>query len=116
MKEWIKTSKSSRAKAAIVRFRGQAAIETPEGKLMFAIFAQAIRDLVAVPKARSRKQSRDAYNKYKIRIEGERRTAKAYLSGKNGNMIHAQLCGLDPEWITKTLLDMNLWPSRGNPV
>ena len=108
---WTLISKDRRMRAAITRFRGQAVIETPEGNLMFAIFAQALHDLVRVPHKRRPSEPKSGYESRKVTVERERESAIRYLEGDGSDMIHAQLCGLDPEWVRSTLLKMNLWPS-----
>ena len=52
---------------------------TPDGRLMFVVVAQAVSDL------------QNSQNRY---------DANKYLQGR---MIHAEVCGVDPQWIRNVL-------------
>jgi len=116
MIELTKMSKRVRVKAAITRFRGQAMIDTPEGNLMFAIFTQALNDLTASTQGKRKNEPLNSYLSRKANIKAHRDSAMRYMEGEAGDIIHAQLCGLDPDWIRSTLLHLNLWPSNHKSI
>lgn len=62
--------------------------DTPEHKLCFAILRQAIQDL---------------------RVKKYRSSALNYL---NGPLVHAEVCGVDPEWVRHVLKVCNVLPQR----
>lgn len=68
----------------MLRIGSQVPTTTPEAQLMFAIVCSAILDLSE---------------------ENHRESAKQYLKGE---MIHAQMIGLDPDWIRSTLKELRL--------
>lgn len=68
------------ARAAIVKI-GKQFPTSPDGKLMFAIVANAILDLLE---------------------KSERNEAIRYL---RGDMWHANKCGVEPDWIRKVLTE-----------
>jgi len=67
---------------ALVRKIGHQFPDKPEARLMLAIFAGALNDLIT--------------NQSGYEVEAARRQAAEYLSG---DIWHAQICGVDPEWI-----------------
>ncbi len=79
-------SESKRAVLAIRKIRPQFPVDKPEGKLMFAIVESAIRD---------------AFGIRKIEI----RSGNLYI---RSSMPHAQICGVDPDWIRSVLKKLNL--------
>jgi len=67
---------------ALVRKIGHQFPDKPEARLMLAIFASALNDLIT--------------NQRGFEAEAARRKAAEYLMG---NIWHAQICGVDPDWI-----------------
>ncbi len=79
----IVISDKMRGKAALMRIKPQFP-KSPEGSLMYEIIAQAIMDLFDKKEARN---------------------ARRYLTNE---MPHAELCGVKSEWITNTLIKLEL--------
>ena len=71
-----KKGRSNNARMLVAKIKPQFPVDTPEGKLMFAIIERAILD---------------ANGKHEHREE-----AKRYLRGP---IPYAVACGVDPEWI-----------------
>lgn len=67
---------------ALVRKIGCQFPDNAEARMMLAIFAGALNDLIT--------------NRTGFEVEAARRQAAEYLAG---SIWHAQICGVDPEWI-----------------
>lgn len=95
---WILRKKSVRAKA-VIRKLGYQVLDTPENNFIFAILRQAILDAYSEikdeKKAKDKKLARDS--------------ALMYLQS---DMVHAQLVGLNPEYVRSVLVRANLMPSK----
>ena len=83
----IRISDRQAVRAALRRIRAQFPA-TPEGRLMFAVVDKAVWDSL-----------------YRHTWYGE--SAVRYLEQ---DLSHAELCGVDPEWIRETLRAMQLLP------
>ncbi len=79
----IVISDKTRGRLALMRIRPQFP-KSPEGSLMYEIIAQTIMDLFDKKEARN---------------------AREYLTNE---MPHAELCGVKSEWITNTLIKLEL--------
>ena len=95
---WTNRAKLVRAKA-VIRKLGFQVLDTPESNLMFAVLKQAILDAYSnvkdEKKVKDKKLARDS--------------AMRYLQS---DMVHAQLVGLDPDYVRDLLVRVNLMPFK----
>lgn len=78
-------SESRKARLLAVKIRSEFP-PTPQCKLMFSVIEVALRDLTAEAAI-------------------VRSSARRYLSGE---MLHAQVCDVDPDWIKRLMNDVGL--------
>jgi len=117
-RNWTTASKKERISSAIRRFKAQS-LDTPENRLMFAVFEQALRDLdfphIKRPDAKKYKNPED-FNKalatHPSRVKSRVHLIKGAIRYLQGDILHAELAGLDCDWVHDTLKDMNLLPSH----
>jgi hypothetical protein len=97
MENWQDTSELRRARAISHKVLTQIP-DRGEEQFMFAIFHQALMDLIAVP-APSMKESK-VYS-----MTRARRSARRYL---NSNIPHLEMCGIDSDWVRRLLIEGEL--------
>ena len=85
-------SKEQRSFLAIKKIKNECPPQSGEARFMFAVLESAIKD------AYSNRITKKTSSKNK-------RFAKMYLKG---DMPHAQLCGIDPQWVRDILRKLEL--------
>ena len=100
---WANRKKMARAKAAIKKL-GYQVEDTPEANLMFAVLKQAIMDAFKSVKRITAKSTAKDREAVANKLSGVR-----YLES---DMVHAQLVGLDPEYVRSILIRANLMPNK----